>query len=65
MIDLGDWKVCETGERVGLGCVVMAPASMTGGRPPLDVLSEELPFDVRQLAEWVLKLWAGARGLGS
>ena len=40
----------------------MAPASLTGGRPPLDVISEELPFDVRVLAEWVLQVWGQARG---
>ena len=48
---------------VQLGCVVMAPATLTGGRPPLDVISEELPFDVRVLAEWVLQLWGQAREL--
>jgi hypothetical protein len=31
----------------------------------LDAASEELPFDVRELAEWVVELWAEARGLGS
>lgn len=63
VIDLGDWELRETGEFVGLGCVVMAPASMIGGRPPLDVISEELPFDVRVVAEWVMQLWGRARGL--
>ena len=63
LIDLGDWNVGETGEVVQLGCVVMAPATLTGGRPPLDVISEELPFDVRVLAEWVLQLWGQAREL--
>jgi hypothetical protein len=64
-VDLGDWEVRGTGERVGLGCVVMAQTRLTGGRPPLEVLSEESPFDVRQLAEWVLALWAAGLRVGS
>jgi hypothetical protein len=65
VFDLGDWRVRETGESVGLACVVLAPASLVGGRPPLDGVSEEMPFDVRELAEWVLERWGEARGLGS
>jgi hypothetical protein len=57
--------VRETGESVGLVCVVLAPSSVIGGRPPLDVASEEMPFDVRELAECVVELWGEARGLGS
>jgi len=65
VFDLGEWRVRETGESVGLVCVVLAPSSVIGGRPPLDVASEEMPFDVRELAECVVELWGEARGLGS
>jgi hypothetical protein len=66
VIELGEWEVGATGERVELGCVVMRSVyRLVPEEEPLEIVRPELPVRVRGLAEFVLGVWAQARGLGT
>jgi hypothetical protein len=64
VISLGEWEMTETGECVDLVCVVMRSVERSPGEgQPLEIVRQDLPAELHELAWFVLEVWGGARGV--
>ena len=64
VISLGEWEMTETGECVELVCVVMRAVERSPGEgQPLEIVRQDLPADLHELAWFVLEVWGEARGV--